>query len=179
MPRLFTAIEIPVSVAERLAGLRGGLPGARWVEPENYHVTLRFAGDIDDATAREFTSALAAISLPPFEMQLDGLGSFGSRKPRSLWAGVVPNETLIALQKANERAAQKIGLAPEARNFHAHVTLARMRNGKAQPVARWLETRGGFQSLPFRVERFVLFSSRASTGGGPYVVEHAYPLAGG
>ncbi|MCG8650283.1 MAG: RNA 2',3'-cyclic phosphodiesterase, partial [Pirellulales bacterium] len=131
MPRLFSALEIPFEVGERLAGLRGGLMGARWVDPENYHITLRFAGDIDDPTAHELHSALASISMPSFSLMLDGLGSFGNRKPRSVWAGIAPSDPLLTLQRANERAAQKIGLPPEARNFHPHVTLARMRNGKA------------------------------------------------
>lgn len=179
MPRLFSGIEIPAAVAERLAGLRGGLVNARWVEPENYHVTLRFFGDVDDVAAGEISSALGVIRSPGFELALDGLGSFGNRKPRSVWAGVAPNHALTALQRANERAAQAAGLVPESRNFHAHVTLARLRGGKAAAVASWLQGQGGFSCTPFEVARFVLFSSRASSGGGPYVIEQDYPLSGG
>lgn len=179
MPRLFTAIEIPETIALRLSMLRGGLSNARWIEPENYHVTLRFAGDVDDVTAREFAFALDGIEMPPFDLRLDGLGSFGGRKPRALWAGIAPNEALAALQRANERAAQRAGLAPEPRNFHPHVTLARIRNGRPPAVAQWLERQGGFFGEPFTVRRFVLMSSRASIGGGPYIVEEAYPLADG
>ncbi|MEC9368970.1 MAG: RNA 2',3'-cyclic phosphodiesterase, partial [Pseudomonadota bacterium] len=106
MPRLFSGIEIPASLAERLSGLRAPLPGARWVEPENYHITLRFIGDVDDLTAREFAANLSRISLSPFELRLDGLGSFGRGKPHAIWAGVSRSDALETLQRASERAAR-------------------------------------------------------------------------
>ena len=58
MPRLFTGLEIPQEIGQSLSSLRGGLPGARWIDPENYHVTLRFIGDIDDYIADEIASLL-------------------------------------------------------------------------------------------------------------------------
>lgn len=176
MPRLFSGIEIPLAQAERLQGLRGGLVGARWIDPENYHITLRFLGDVDDVTAREFASNLATIRADAFDLQFDGLGIFGNRRPRALWAGLGQSERLAALQRAHELAAQKAGLAPEQRNFHPHVTLARLRNVKAAAAARWLEGGGAFMAVPFPVTRFVLYSARASQGGGPYVVEQGFPL---
>ncbi|MBA3518041.1 MAG: RNA 2',3'-cyclic phosphodiesterase, partial [Rhizobiales bacterium] len=87
MPRLFTAVEIPADIAFSLSLLRGGLPGARWVDPENYHVTLRFIGYIDDRTADEVATHLARVKRPAFQLQLDGLGAFGSRKPHAIFAG--------------------------------------------------------------------------------------------
>ena len=101
MPRLFSAIEIPVRVAERLTLLRAGLSGARWIDPENYHLTLRFIGDVDGATARDFTLALSGIAAAPFELRLNGLGSFGGGKPRAIFAGIAPSEGLEALRRAN------------------------------------------------------------------------------
>ncbi len=177
MPRLFSGIEIPADIAKRLSGLRGGLENARWVDPENYHLTLRFAGDVDSATADRFDEALSKIELPAFDMVLDGLGAFGGRRPRAVWAGVEANGALEALSRANELAAQRAGLEPESRNFHPHVTLARLRRCKAEAVARYLSMQGAFLAQPFRVSRFVLFSSRQSQGGGPYVIERAYPLS--
>jgi 2'-5' RNA ligase len=176
MPRLFSAIEIPADVAKRLAGLRGGLAGARWIDPEDYHITLRFIGDVDGATADRFDEALGKIRSPAFDLVMDCVGSFGGRKPRTVWAGVAANGALAALSRANELAAQKAGLEPEGRNFHPHITLARLRGAKSDNVARYLSERGAFLTQPFTVRRFVLYSSRASKGGGPYVVERAYPL---
>jgi 2'-5' RNA ligase len=176
MPRLFTGLEIPDPFIERLAMLRGKLSGARWIDPDRYHITLRFAGDIDDLTARSFASALSDIDFDSFQLCFSGLGSFGGNKPRALWAGLKPSEPLLRLQKAHERAARLAGLPPEPRNFAPHVTLARLRETRPQALADYLSYFGGFTAEPFTAERFVLFSSRSNQGGGPYVVEAAYPF---
>ena len=112
----------------------------------------------------------------PFELRLNGLGSFGGGKPRAIFAGIAPSEGLEALRRANERAAREAGLPPEGRNFKPHVTLARLRGARADAVAAYLERQGGIGPEPFTVSRFVVYSSRNSVGGGPYVVEAAYPL---
>jgi 2'-5' RNA ligase len=177
MPRLFTALEIPAQVGQSLAMMRGGLPGARWIDPENYHLTLRFIGDIDDALAREIAGMLGRVQRPPFTMRLDGLSSFGGRKPRALVANAVPAAPLMELQAEHERLLQRLGLEPEGRKYTPHVTLARLRDSSSMQVADYLGMRAHYRSAPFEVSRFVLFSSRASVGGGPYVVEAAYPLA--
>ena len=176
MPRLFTALEIPRHVAESLSMMRGGLPGARWIDPENYHLTLRFIGDIDDAWARDIAGLLGRVQRRPFELRLDGLSSFGGRKPRALVASVTAVPQLLELQAEHERLLQRLGLEPEGRKYIPHVTLARLRDTSSWQVADYLSARGHFRSASFEVSRFVLFSSRSSVGGGPYVVEAAYPL---
>jgi 2'-5' RNA ligase len=84
---------------------------------------------------------------------------------------------LVELQAEQERMMQRIGLEPEGRKFTPHVTLARLRDSSSRDVADYLATRPLFRSMSFPVGRFVLFSSRASSGGGPYIVEAVYPLA--
>jgi RNA 2',3'-cyclic 3'-phosphodiesterase len=177
MPRLFTGLEIPQHVAQSLAMMRGGLPGARWADPENYHLTVRFIGDIDDTLAHEIAGMLGRVHRGAFELRLDGLSSFGGRKPRALVAAVSPIAPLMELQAEHERILQRLGLEPEGRKYTPHVTLARLRDSSSQQVADYLSARGHFRSASFMVSRFVLFSSRASIGGGPYIVEEAYPLA--
>ncbi len=176
MPRLFTALEIPADVVQSLAIMRGGLPGARWIDPENYHLTLRFIGDIDDALARDIAAMLDRVHRGPFELRLEGLSSFGGRKPRALVAAAAPVPALMELQAEQERLLQRLGLEPEGRKYTPHVTLARLRNSSSRQVADYLAARGHYRSSSFRVSRFVLFSSRASVGGGPYIVEADYPL---
>lgn len=176
MPRLFTGIEVPEHVREHLFRLRMPLPGARWVEPENFHVTLRFIGDVDNAVARDFHDALAVISEHGFEMKLSGLGAFGGNQPKSVWAGVEAGPELDMLARAHERAARVAGLPPEKHGFTPHVTLARLKHSRPEMVARVLERHGTFQSESFYVDRFVLFSSKPQVGGGPYVVETEFPL---
>ena len=177
MPRLFTALEIPADIAFSLSLLRGGLPGARWIDPENYHITLRFIGDVDAMIADDIANALHQISRPSFELALDGLGAFGNRRVHSLWAGLKPAPALNDLQAELERDLQRIGLAPEHRRFTPHITLARLRGASEPDIAAYLSLRGNFQIAAFPVGRFVLLSSRASRGGGPYVMEETYPLA--
>jgi RNA 2',3'-cyclic 3'-phosphodiesterase len=178
MPRLFTGIEVPPTVAFALSLKRGGLHGARWIDTENYHITLRFIGDVDYATANEVTDALDRLAhSEAFTVKLSHLGSFGGDKPRALYAGVENNATLQRLQAAQERVLQRLGLDPDGRKFVPHVSLARLKGTAAEDLARFMAFAGRFEPLEFPVERFVLFSSRDSVGGGPYLVEQAYPLA--
>ncbi|WP_342361100.1 RNA 2',3'-cyclic phosphodiesterase [Terrarubrum flagellatum] len=176
MPRLFTGFEVPPDVAFELSMLRGGVSGARWIDPDNYHVTLRFLGDIDGATARDFAWGLDEVQGEPIEVTIDALDSFGGDKPRALLARVKLSRDLADLQYEHEKLARRVGLPPEQRKFIPHVTLARMRQASAHGVAAWLGARALFRSITFTAQRFVLFSSRESTGGGPYLVEAQYPL---
>lgn len=176
MPRLFTGIELPDEIRRTLSRVQMPLPGTRWIEPENYHITLRFAGDIDNHVAGEFAGFLGQIDGHAFDLRLAGIGQFGGHDTRSLWVGLEPSSELDALARAHERAARNAGLEPEKRSFKPHVTLARVRNGDVVRIARFLERFGAFRSEPFTVRRFVLFSSRPKQGGGPYVVEAGYSL---
>ncbi len=176
MPRLFTALEIPGALTLRLEMLRGRLAGARWITAENYHLTLRFIGDVEAPDADDFVEALSQVWVEPFSLKLSGVGSFGGRKPRALWVGVEDSEPLMRLQRAHERAARQAGLPPETRNFSPHVTLARLRGAEPGAVANYLAAVGAFEASAFAVEEFVLMSAREGTGGGPYVVEERFPL---
>ena len=177
MPRLFTALALPAEVTMWLGSLRGGLRGARFIDAENFHVTLRFIGDVDERTADEAADALSRIRRAPVTVRLSGLGSFGGRKPHAVYAAVRPTAELIELQAEQERVLQRIGLPAEARRFTPHVTVARLRGTSAGEVADWLTGRGGFEAPPFVARDCRLMSARASVGGGPYVTEDIYPLA--
>lgn len=179
MPRLFTALEIPHEAAMPLAFLRGGLPGARWIDAENYHITLRFIGDVEGHVADEIANALDRVRRPSFTLELSGVGQFGGKKPHSIWAGVTPKPELSQLQGEIERICQRLRLPADPRKFTPHVTLARLRGSEIRDVAHYLSSRGNFSTLPFAVKRFVLMSSRDSVGGGPYVIEESWPLDAG
>lgn len=176
MPRLFTGLEIPSDIALDLELMKGGIFGARWVEQESYHLTLRFLGDIDEQTAAEVVSLLDGVSAPAFILRLKGVDSFGGAKPHSIHVGVAESPALRRLQAAHERVCQLAGLAPEQRKFTPHVTLARMRQANAGEVQRYIAAHNLYASRPFEVPRFVLFSSRPGRGGGPYAVEETFEL---
>lgn len=175
MPRLFTGLEIPDGLAQELALMRGGISGARWIDTENYHITLRFIGDVDLATARAAAEMLEDIRRSPFTVTLEGLDFFGGDKPRAIVAKVQPSPPLIELQAEQERIMRRIGIPPEPRKFTPHVTLARLRGSRGVAVADYLSHRG-FLTRRFTAERFVLLSSRDSVGGGPYITEEVYPF---
>jgi 2'-5' RNA ligase len=176
MPRLFTAIEIPEAQRLRLSLLRAPISGAKWAQPEDMHITVRFAGDIDGRTADDLVDLLADAKVPPFTVTIVGSGTFGGRDPHVLWAGVEAGQELDALYRANDRAARAAGLPPDPRDFRPHVTLARMRRARQAEVARFLAENGDLRMEPFLVTRFVVFSARPGSGGPPYAVEAAYEL---
>ncbi|MCA0400852.1 MAG: RNA 2',3'-cyclic phosphodiesterase [Proteobacteria bacterium] len=176
MPRLFVGLELPENVANALAMLRGGLPGARWVDPSDYHLTLRFIGDIDRRAAREIEDELADIGHEPVPVSVIGLGVFGGDKPHTLYAQVAPGRALLELQAESERCLRRLGLKPEPRKFTPHVTLARLRATSVLDVADYLAANAPNPRAEFQAERFALFSARETFGGGPYIVEAAYPL---
>ena len=176
MPRLFVALEVPRNAAMSLSLLRGGLPGARWIDVENFHITLRFIGDIDGRTADEVVDRLDRIERPEFQLALSGIGSFGSKKPHSVFAGVTQAPEMYALQGEIERICQRLGLPADPRKFTPHVTLARLRNSRPEEVAHYLTGRGNVHTSAFTVNRFVLMSSKESVGGGPYLTEEIFPL---
>ena len=181
MPRLFTAFEIPPEIRAQLAYFRGGLIGARWIEPEDYHITLRFFGDIDGRTAQALDADLVAAENfsggETMRLDLDEIGVFGGQQPRALIARLRPDAALSRLQAAHETIARRNGLAPETRKFAPHVTLARLRGVEPRTVGAWLSERAYPLALSFVADRFALYSSRDSIGGGPYRVEAVYPFA--
>ena len=157
--------------------LRGGLPGARWIDMENYHLTLRFIGDIEHHTADEIAHALERVHRRQFTLGFSGLGAFGGKKPHSVFAVPTAAPDLYDLQAEIARICRRHGIAPDPRKFTPHVTLARLRGATPAAVANYLSLRGGFFVPPFKVGQFVLMSSRDSVGGGPYITEQRYALA--
>ena len=178
MPRLFTALEVPSAIGLLLSLKRGGLPGARWIDPENYHLTLSFIGDIGQPLAGEIERRLEPLAESlSFTVRLTGLAAFGGDRPRSLFAAAEPTAELLHLQAAQDRLLRRAGAEPEARKFIPHVTLARLRGIGPVEIAHHLTEAGRFEPLVWTPTRFVLLSSRDSVGGGPYRLEADYPLA--
>lgn len=174
MPRLFTGIKIPASVTEQLSLIQYGLAQARWIAPHDFHITLRFIGDIEDHIAADLADGLTSLSFTPFSLILQSVGVFGGDKPRMVWAGVAHSEPLERLQLAHETFAQRLGLKPEGRKFTPHVTVARFPPRQSGDVGSYLFDHARFQSIEFEVNSFELYSARASKGGGPYIIEQSY-----
>ena len=175
--RLFVAIPLPEDLSEDLGRICAGVPGAKWVSPENLHITLRFIGEVDGATFQDIAAALGGVAGDRFELRLDGVGQFGDRRRvRTLWAGLEPSEPLKQLQGRIETALQGSGLEPERRKFHAHVTLARLKNAPLDRAARYLADHSAYRSRSFSVDGFVLFQSHLGSAGAIYRPEVEYFL---
>lgn len=153
------------------------MPGARWVAPENLHLTLRFIGEADGALIQDIGEALAGVEAAPFELRVRGVGSFGQRRRvRQLWAGVEAGPMLDQLQRRVEAGLAALGLEPERRKFHAHVTLARLKGAPLERVGDFLASHNLFASEPFAVDSFALFSSLLSRNAAIYRAEASFPL---
>jgi 2'-5' RNA ligase len=176
--RLFLAIPIPETVADRLLTLEAEIPGASWRTAEQYHLTLRFIGEVDEPTARDIDTELGRIVAAPFEIALSGVGSFGGREPSALWAGVDAPPDLHRLATACETAIRNAGLPPESRKYKPHVTIAYLHGTLDHEVAHFLTEAAEFRSAPFIVDHFCMYSSRATRSGSHYVEEAVYPLTG-
>jgi 2'-5' RNA ligase len=176
MIRLFVALALPNPVADSLLAMQSGVPGARWSTREQLHLTLRFIGDVDERDANSIDETLATIVAPSFNLELKGVGAFGGKNPRALWAGVAANEGLTHLQRKIESAMQRLGLAAEERKFTPHVTLARLRGAPQGLVMDFIADHSLYASGQFEVSTFTLFSSRLTPNGSIYVAEREYPL---
>ena len=176
MPRLFTALEVPADGRVRRSQCCGAACRARAGSIQRT-ITSPCASSATWTTHWRVRSPieLDRVKRAGFELRVDGLSSFGGRKPRAVIASVPPIAPLVELQAEHERLLQRVGLEPEGRKFTPHVTLARLRESSNRQVADYLAVRGPFRSPPFPVSRFVLYSARAAVGGGPYIVEADYP----
>lgn len=177
MIRLFVALPLPDRVAESLLAIQSGVPGARWSAREQLHLTLRFIGEVDDRDANAIDEGLATISAPRFRLELKGIGAFGGKNPRAIWAGVADSEPLLHLQRKIESAIQRLGFPAEERKYTPHVTLARLRATPAGRVMDFIADHSLYASGPFEVSAFALFSSRLTSHGSIYIVERDYRLA--
>lgn len=180
--RLFVALDLPRQMRTRLSFLTGGLPGVRWVPPENYHVTLRFIGELPRWRAEEVDQALAGLRAPGFVLTLAGVGTFEKAgRMASLWVGVERSPALEHLQAKVETALQRAGVERERRRFQPHVTLARLDGARVDvpphKVAGWVQAHNLFRSEPMAVEHFTLFSSRLGKEQAAYEPEVEYPLS--
>jgi 2'-5' RNA ligase len=176
MHRLFVAVRPPWPIRERLLGAMGGIPGARWQTDEQIHLTLRFIGEVDRHLARDVHAALGAIHHPAIEVAVNGLGTFQRRgQPEVVWAGLAPPEPLKALHKKVDQALVRVGVEPDQRAFHPHITLARVRRSGGR-VGGLIGDAGGLSTAPFTVDRFGLYESRLTPDGAVYSLVEEYPL---
>jgi 2'-5' RNA ligase len=179
MIRLFVGIALPPPLRLRVSALCGGIPGAKWVDPGNFHVTIRFIGEVSEDVLADIDEALATIKAPPFAISLARVGQFGGgEKTRALWVGVEKNPRLLHLHEKVEHALMRIGLPPDTRKYTPHVTLARLRYVHPGEVQAFIERNALFRAPEFPVDGFSLIASYLTKSGPIYEDQADYPLRG-
>lgn len=175
--RLFVALSLPETVRWQLRLLCGGLPGARWVPPENFHITLRFLGEVDGRDADYVDASLASIRAPGFTLKLAGVGHFGSgNRVRTVWAGVEKEPALQHLHDKIESAVVRAGLPPDRQKFTPHVTLTWPKDPPVAKLQQYLAGHNLFRSEPFEVTHFTLYSSLTGGEASVYHAHRSYAL---
>ena len=179
MPRLFVAIDLPAAVKDQLLSLRAhDLPPARWTRRDALHLTLHFIGETSESQAANYARALESVALPPFDLQISGVGQFPVKgRPRVIWVGVDNTAPLRSLHEAVGARLQSRGFRLEKRRFHPHVTLMRFnKSPRRGAAAAWLRARADFLIEAFPVYEFALYESQLRPGGAVYTKRGVYAL---
>jgi 2'-5' RNA ligase len=176
MHRLFVAIRPPEPIRDLLIDAMDDSADFRWQDEEQLHLTLRFIGEVERPVADDLAAALSRVQAKPFDIRISGVGRFEQRNAGALWAGVEPKEPVAALAAKVERVCQQVGLEPERRAYHPHITLARWKGRRTRELADFLERKRGLVSEPFEVDAFTLFESRLSRHGAHYEEVATCPL---
>ena len=176
MHRLFIAIRPPEDIRDLLIDAMAESSDFRWQNDDQLHLTLRFIGEVERPVAEDLADVLARVRAEPFQLWIAGVGRFEQRSSGALWAAVEPKEPLAALAAKIERTCVALGLEPERRAFHPHITLARWKGRRTREVQDFLERRRDLASAPFAVSEFILFESRLSRHGAHYEPVAEYSL---
>jgi 2'-5' RNA ligase len=176
MHRLFVAIRPPAFVRDLLLDVMEGAAGLRWQDEEQLHLTLRFVGEVERPVAVDLAAALTTLRAERFALRIDGVGRFDHHRRGAVWAGVAPRAPLAALAAKVERVCVGVGLAPERRAFHPHITLARWGRGAGHDAEHFLTRHAGLRSEPFLVEAITLFESRLGRDGAHHEAIADYHL---
>jgi len=192
--RLFVALDIDSAIRARIVDyvrdLKHHAPGVRFVDPETYHITLKFLGET--TRINEVVAALSVIGFPGFEVSLAGTGFFPTpRAARVFWAGIQwPSceDSLPQLAGIVSATLAPLGFAPEKGSYHPHLTLARAGSGspsprrgesanpKMQRLAEHLASLPAPEFGTMTAREFVLYESRLSPQGAQYIAQHRFPL---
>lgn len=176
--RLFIAIELPDDLKMALARLRADVPGARWVPPEQLHLTLAFLGEVEEKAAGELGERLALIQTPPFQLFFSGTGCFpDSRRPRVLWVGLEPHPRLTSLTAGVHGAVLACDIPQEDHPFSPHITLARLKFPAAGEIDAFLKMPQKLELPPFPVREITLFQSRLTPHGAVHIPIRTFPMA--
>jgi 2'-5' RNA ligase len=165
--RLFVAIDLPEPTRQLLTLLDPQIRGVRWIDPAQMHLTLAFFGDVTDEIDLALREKLNAIEFGAFFLPITGVGTFSAKgAPEIIWIGVgKAHPHLFQIHKRVYEAALAVGLEPELRPWHPHVTIARCRDVAPQSLRNFSKVNADFDAGMIRIEAFHLYSSKLTPGG--------------
>jgi RNA 2',3'-cyclic 3'-phosphodiesterase len=165
--RLFAAIDLPESTRHLLANLDPNIRGMRWTDPCQMHLTLSFFSDVPESVDLKLREKLTAIQFGAFFLPVNGVDSFSAKgTPKIVWIGVgKAHPHLFQIYKRVQDAALAVGLEPELRPWHPHITIARCRDVSTQALRKFLQSNAGFDAGLIRVDAFHLYSSKLTPAG--------------
>ena len=187
--RLFVALEIPAAVRDRFAALinelralesKSSAKKARWVRPDNLHVTLKFIGHIEPAKLDAIRATLQKVrSVASIDVRFRGLGFFpNAKRPRVLWAGTAASQNLASLARDIDASLAKLEIPAEERAFTPHLTLARCEPqaiSAALGAAIERDSTRDFGEL--RTNQFHLVESKLKPSGAEYTTLQSFVFA--
>jgi len=178
MPRLFIAIDLPEQIRDEIGDLYCAIKGARWVDENQLHLSLRFIGETDNETESRIIDAMEHVQFEPFTLSVNGTGFFPLRKdPTVLWIGIAACSELMQLQSRIERACDSVSLPADPRNFHPHITIARLNAPQHDRVAQFITEHNNFKTDKFEISDFHLYRSYLGKSGSQYVKEASFSHA--
>lgn len=176
MHRLFAALRPPRPMREALLAAMGDVPGARWQDDDQLHLTLRFIGDVDRHVAEDVAAALGSVAHPAFDLRLDGVGCFDRRGLiDNIWAGVAPHPSVKSLYAAVTSALTRAGIPPEERAFVPHITMARFSRGQAPMGSLPMDSLWP-APVEAHFDHFLLYESELGSTGSSYSAIARYRL---
>ena len=179
--RLFVAIDLPDSTREFLTDLDPHIRGVRWTECAQMHLTFGFFGDVPQDVELNLREKLTAIEFGAFFLPVNSVGSFSSRgAPKIIWVGVgKAHPHLFQIHKRVQEAALAVGIEPDLRPWHPHITIARCRDVSAQSLRKFLQSQADFDAGLIRVDEFYLYSSKLTPAGPIHTRELSVPCISG
>jgi len=186
--RCFVAVDLSAEVRAAVAAVQARVHAAapradvRWLDPQTFHLTLKFLGNVPDARVPAVSAALeGVVSGPTLALEAHGLGAFPSlRRPRVLWAGIAGGAPrLVALALNVDRALAALGFPPEERPFRAHLTIGRVRSPRdAGALAKAVEAEATTALGAWTVGEVILYQSRLKPTGAVHEKVSRHRLRG-
>ena len=175
--RLFTAVPIPEDIKDSIANISIGLPYVRWVKREQIHITLCFIGEVSNGEYDLVNEILSEVKFPAFKLELSGVGQFlTAREIDTIWLGIKDPIQISSLNSLISKQLKLNGFSIDKRKYSPHLTLARIKRASRGKIHEYMEEFSRFQSTPFHVREFQLFSSKLYPEGPVHTLEREFLL---